>query len=127
MDRLVAHDGDALLVDVGTRFTDEQYMTGIAAGRVAALRRGPADGFDDQGEWVGFARLRAARAAALREGVARRIAAGATAGGYEDELAALCVAAGDVTVVPTDGLPWVEIDFPADLERARALFSTAAR
>ncbi len=122
LDRLAAHDGDALLVDVGTRFTDEQYMTGIAAGCVAALRRGPADGFDEQGEWIGFAKLRAASAAALSAGIDRRIAVGATAGGYEDELAALCVESGNVAVLPTGGLPWVEIDFPADLERARSIF-----
>lgn len=126
LDRLVRAGGDALLVDMGVRFTDEQYMTGVRGGRVAALRRGPADGFDAQGEWVGFARLSPTRAAALQALVARRIAAGATAGGYEDELAALCVESGDVAAVPTDGLPWVEVDFPDDLARARALFASPA-
>jgi choline kinase len=122
LERLLRADAaDALLVDVGTVFTNEQYMAGIDGGRVRALRRGPADGHEVQGEWVGFARLCAATVARLRRGITAQIARGETEGGYEDALAALL---GEVAVmaVPTEGDPWIEIDFPDDLATARRLF-----
>lgn len=116
-----ADASDALLVDVGTSFTDEQYMAGLRGDRVVALRRGPADGHDAQGEWVGFTRLTAPTAARFHAEVSMQIARGETAGGYEDALAGLL---DDIafSAVPTGGLPWVEIDFAADLARARHLF-----
>ncbi|MGV3707244.1 MAG: NTP transferase domain-containing protein [Gemmatimonas sp.] len=114
---------NAMLVDVGTVFTDEQYMAGINAGRVQMLRRGPADGHEQQGEWVGFAKLSAGAVVALHAAIDAQIASGESRGGYEDALAGL-LAAHRFDVVPTDGLPWVEIDFPDDLERALRLFGS---
>ena len=112
---------DALLVDVGAVFTDEQYMAGLQGSRVVALRRGPADGHDAQGEWVGFAKLSASTASVLRDAVTRQLARGDSAGGYEDALAALLDEV-HFACVPTDGASWAEIDFPADIVRARELF-----
>ena len=112
---------DALLVDMSGEFTDEQYMAGLRGNRVVTLHRAPADGHESQGEWVGFAKLSADAAGQLRESINSRIARGDDAGGYEDALAGL-LASVDVTFVPTDGEPWTEIDFPADLARARELF-----
>lgn len=122
LSKLLQHPADnALLIDIGTVFTDEQYMAGINDQRVVALRRGPADGHEAQGEWVGFAKLSAITAAEFRAAVEAQIARGATSGGYEDSLAGL-LARTVFAAVPTDGEPWVEIDFAADLERARTLF-----
>lgn len=124
--RLVdAPSPDALLVDVGTVFTDEQYMAGLRGDHVVVLRRGPVDGHDAQGEWVGFARLGAATAARFHAEVSAQIADENTTGGYEDALAGLLT---DVafSAVPTGGLPWVEIDFAADLTKARELFAGVA-
>jgi L-glutamine-phosphate cytidylyltransferase len=117
---LVKHDGNALLVDIGTEFTDEQYMAGINGGRVRQLRRGPVPGHEQQGEWVGFARLTAPAVAALRAGVEAQVARGDVKGGYEDALVAI-LSTQTVAALPTQGAPWVEIDFAADLERAREL------
>lgn len=117
---LAAHEGNALLVDIGTEFTDEQYMAGITGGRVRQLRRGPVPGHEQHGEWVGFARLTAPAIEALRDGVGEQVARGEVAGGYEDALASL-LAAHHVAALPTQGAPWVEIDFPADLARASEL------
>jgi len=122
---LAAHPGDALLVDIGTEFTDEQYMAGITAGRVRQLRRGPVPGHDQHGEWVGFARLTAPAVAALRAGVEAQVARGETTGGYEDALAAI-LSTQHVAALPTQGAPWVEIDFAADLARARELAAVEA-
>lgn len=117
---LAAHEGNALLVDIGTEFTDEQYMAGITAGRVQQLRRGPVPGHEQHGEWVGFARLTAPAIEALRAGVNAQVARGEVSGGYEDALASL-LAAHHVAALPTQGAPWVEIDFRADLARASEL------
>jgi choline kinase len=116
---------DALAIDVGTEFTDEQYMAGIDGARVTALRRGPVRGHEASGEWVGFAKLSAASTHALRARVEAQVAAGHTSGGYEDALASL-LSAVRVAPVATGGLPWVEIDFPADLARATQLFAAAS-
>jgi choline kinase len=111
---------NALLVDVGTEFTGEEYMAGIDTGRVTELRRAAVPGHDASGEWVGFARLSAPAVVKLRDAIAARIAAGETAGGYEDALASI-LSETDMRCVATGGLPWVEIDFPEDLERAETL------
>lgn len=113
---------NALLVDVGAEFTGEEYMAGIDAGRVSELRRAAVPGHDAVGEWVGFARLDAAAVESLRTAIAARIAKGETAGGYEDALASI-LPAHDVRCVPTDGLPWIEIDFPEDAARAATLLA----
>ena len=108
-------------MDVGTEFTDEQYMAGLRGDRVVRLRRGRVDGHDAYGEWVGFTKLSAASGARLRAAITAQIARGETSGGYEDALAGML---DDVAfiAVPTGGLPWVEVDFADDLARARTLF-----
>lgn len=116
---------NALLVDVGTEFTDEQYMAGINDTRVVALRRGAVPGHESQGEWVGFAKLSHSSVGALHDLITQQIARGETRGGYEDALATLLQSV-TFTVVPTNGAPWVEIDFAADLERAHSLFANNA-
>ena len=111
---------NALLVDVGSTFTGEEYMTGIDDGRVHALRRAMVTGYASTGEWVGFARLDAIAVNQLRAAIERQIAAGETAGGYEDALASLLPDM-HMHVEHTSGLPWVEIDFPDDAARGEAL------
>ncbi|MGH7655661.1 MAG: NTP transferase domain-containing protein [Gemmatimonadaceae bacterium] len=122
LSRLVAPPhANALLVDVGTEFTGEEYMAGVDAGRVTELRRAAVPGHDTSGEWVGFARLDAAAVVRLRAAIAARIAAGETGGGYEDALASI-LGSSEVQCVGTEGLPWIEIDFPEDMLRAETLF-----
>lgn len=111
---------NALLVDIGSTFTGEEYMAGVDAGRVTQLRRGPVEGHDAAGEWVGFCRLDRRSVTLFREAVRRQIAAGDTAGGYEDALAATLPLI-DMRCEDASDLPWVEIDFPGDAERAEAL------
>jgi choline kinase len=123
LQNLATSSGDnALLVDIGTVFTDEQYMAGINQHRAVALRRGPVDGHEQQGEWVGFAKLSGETVSALRKAINAQIDRGETSGGYEDALAGL-LGAHRFEVVATNGEPWVEIDFPDDLTRARDLFA----
>ncbi len=109
--------GNALLVDVGTEFTGEEYMAGIDAGRVTELRRAAVPGHDSCGEWIGFARLDAPTASALKNEISAQTSAGRTGGGSEDALAG-CLALSEVRCIETLGLPWIEIDFPEDARRA---------
>ena len=115
---------NALLVDVGTEFTGEEYMAGVDAGRVVELCRAAVPGHEAHGEWVGFARLDASAVGALRAAITARIAAGEMGGGYEDALASI-LGMSDVRCVGTAGLPWIEIDFPEDVARAEQLFGEA--
>lgn len=115
-----ASEASALLVDVGSEFAGEEYMAGIDAGRVTELRRAAVPGHEASGEWVGFARLDAGAVEALRTAIGARIAAGETGGGYEDALASI-LSGSEVRCVDASDLPWIEIDFPEDAERAETL------
>lgn len=112
---------DALLVDLGAGFTDEEYLAGVEGDRAVALRRGPVPQ-PVHGEWVGFARLSAASAALLHAGVQGQLARGERSGGYEDALATLLPQV-VMRAVPTAGRAWVEVDFPHDLARARGMLA----
>ncbi len=88
-----------------------------------ALRRGvtglPAERYDSRAEWVGFAKIgRAAGAelAAILDGMVRD---GRIDGDYEAALDAL-LPRHPFATCSTEGLPWIEIDFPQDLEAAEA-------
>ncbi len=111
---------NALLVDVGSSFTGEEYMTGIDRGRIHALRRSEVGGHETTGEWVGFARLDGEAVRLLRAAIAQRIAGGETTGGYEDALASILPEI-EMRVIDTGRLPWIEIDFPGDAERGELL------
>lgn len=76
---------------------------------------------DFHGESVGFFKLSASCAARLREVVDGFIARGERDTMYEEALRALLQADADPTFGFEDvtGLPWIEIDFHSDLERAR--------
>ncbi len=74
--------------------------------------------YDRAGESVGFLKLSRHDAGMLAEILDRRVAAGARDEEYEasfPELFARC----QVGYERVDDLPWTEIDFPADVERAR--------
>lgn len=115
---------NALLVDIGSEFTGEEYMAGVDRGRIRALRRADVPGHDAKGEWVGFARLDPLAATSLLSAISKQIAAGETAAGYEDSLASILPAA-DARCIDVAGLPWIEIDFAEDLERAAAMLPFA--
>ena len=121
LERLVMSSSpNALLVDIGSDFSDEEYMTGIVDGRARALRRGPMPEYATRGEWVGFARLDGDAVVALRRAITAQIEAGATQGGYEDALASLLDLI-TMQVIDVADQPWVEIDFARDVARAEAL------
>jgi len=72
------------------------------------------------GEWVGFARFSADIAAKMIGEAERIIASGRRGAIYEDAMRNILFDAppGHFGIEDITGLPWVEIDFPEDLERA---------
>ncbi len=110
---------DCVLLDRQAGRDDEEMRFGAdEQGRVHALRRGLAVGWPVIGESVGFYKLGSAAGRLLANALARRLAAGRLTDDYEQAIDDVLSsrAARYELVEPS---PWIEIDFPEDLERAR--------
>ena len=90
----------------------------VRGGRVRNIVRGGAPGYELQGESVGFLKLRRRPPALLRELLARRVAAGAHGHRARGGLSRSAGARGRSASSASTALPWTEIDFPEDVERA---------
>ncbi len=115
--RLVKAERDALLYDSTSGHEDEHMKVSIREGRLVEMAKDlPAD--RTHGENVGILRLSAATAEAIFE-------AGEEIVRRHGSLCWLAVAVSHVAgtraieCIDVGGLPWVEIDFPHDLHRAR--------
>jgi len=107
-------DPVAFLLDPRSAFTGEEMMLGVRGGYVREVGRGLSGSWDLVGETVGFTKVSAA--AELRRAIEDVGDPGAE---YEAALDLLVrrVPAGIVLV----DRPWMEIDFPEDLDRAMEL------
>jgi choline kinase len=123
LEPLVRTPRSALLVDRACDPADaEAVKVCLRRGRVVEFRKQlPAElDFDEIGESIGFFRLAESAARKLAGRVASYVEAGRLDEPYEEPLRDLLLAeptefaAHDVT-----GIPWLEIDFPEDVERAR--------
>ncbi|HEY3240925.1 MAG TPA: phosphocholine cytidylyltransferase family protein [Acidimicrobiia bacterium] len=117
LDRLVQSDGDALLYDSSSGHEDEHMKVCVRRGTLVAMAKDlPAA--RTHGENVGMLRLRAATARQIFD-------AGQEIVAQHGELSWLAGAVSHVAAtrpiecIDVAGLPWVEIDFPDDLHRAR--------
>ncbi len=108
---------NCFLLDGSVPNTGEEQMLLVRDGRVRNIVRGGAPGWDEQGESVGFLKLSTEGARLLRDLLERRVAAGDTGIEHEEVYPEL-LARIDVGYERVDGLPWTEVDFPADVERA---------
>lgn len=111
---------DVILVDTTVTGLGEEYMAGLREGRVLELGRRLKGDYPLVGEYVGFTRLSAATAFRVGTLLAETVAAGRLDLGYEAPLERH-VAQTPMPYEPVDGLRWIEIDFPEDVERARVL------
>jgi len=125
LQRLFATDkSNCLLVDASAVSAGEEMMVGIEGNRVRAVarnlnQRGP---FSLIGEGVGFYRLAQRDLAALQQTFEETIAEEGDKVEYEagfDRVFGKIVFGFE----RIDPLPWTEIDFPADLERAEEIAS----
>jgi choline kinase len=109
---------NAILIDETVKQRSEERMAVIRGGRVVALtKRVPDEPADLTGEGVGFLKVTRADARRMLAAMEPFVAKGELDMEYEDTWEAFfrSVAVGYETV---GGQPWIEIDFPEDIERA---------
>ena len=111
---------DCLLLDPRASETGEEMMAGVRGGRVARIARRIGPGWDLAGEAVGFTRVSAEGARVLRRYLDEEVAEGRVDAVYE---AALDRALAELRFgyERVDDLPWTEIDFEEDLDRAEQI------
>lgn len=108
---------NAFLLDASQENTGEEQMLLVRGGWVRNIVRGGAPGYELQGESIGFLKLSAAAARLLRALLDERVDAGHTGIEHEEVYPQLLERV-EVGFERVDGMPWIEVDFPADVERA---------
>ena len=123
LDPLIRVRGTGLLMDRACDPDDpEPVKVCVREGRVVELSKtlAPTLRYDHLGESVGFFRLSEGSARALADEVDRRVDQTRLDEPYEAALReVLLEAAEPCRVHDVSGLPWIEIDFAEDVERAR--------
>ncbi len=123
MERLVASPHpNCFLMDRNTEEGEDPVKLCLRDGRLVDFHKRPRIAHDWWGEWIGFSRFDPAVAAKIAEAAARIVEAGRRDAIYEDAFREVVLAEppGAFGVEDVTGLPWVEIDFPEDLEKAEA-------
>jgi choline kinase len=116
--RLVASEhGSCVLLDGSSSEQGEEMMLAVSDERVQRIARTVGSDWDLVGESVGFFKANADAAAVMKRVLDAEIAAGRLDQEHED---ALNIALPEATFghERVDGLPWTEIDFPEDIEKA---------
>lgn len=108
---------NCLLLDPSSVNTGEEMMLLTRGGRVLDIVRGGSGDFDLIGESVGFFKVSRKDAPLLRAILDDRVVQGRDDIEHEEAFP-LFFAQREVGFERVDDLPWTEIDFPADLERA---------
>ncbi len=110
-------NSNALLVDETVAQETEECMVAIQNERVISLSKSLPAQYDFAGEGVGFLKVRQEDGPQLIQSVQGSIEAGKLDMEYEDALKDFFDKV-DVGYERIGGLPWVEIDFPEDIQRA---------
>lgn len=119
LDRLVQSvHANALLMDESVTQTTEECMVVVRNHRVVALTKRMPTPYDNAGEGVGFLKVSKVDGPYLFKAVEGRIHQGQLDMEYEDALEEFfqSTAVGYETI---GGLPWIEIDFPEDVQCAQ--------
>lgn len=109
-----------LLLDATAEESGEEMMIGVRDNRAMTVARrvSPLGTFDLMGETMGFYRIGRAHLGALRETLAQTLQQEGDNVEYENALQRF-FARVPVGIERVDDLPWTEIDFESDLQRAR--------
>ena len=111
---------NVLLLDREIEPGDEPVKICFRGDRIVDFRKKPEHSHDRHGESVGFFRFSAAMSEALAARCEALVAAGRTELEYEEAIRDLILAEPDrFTAHDITHLPWIEIDFEADIARAR--------
>lgn len=113
------------LLDGRAEPSGEEQMLMARGGRVLDISRRPSGSWDLLGESVGFLKLSAPAARLLRDLVGERVERGEIDLEHEEVYPELLRRI-EVGFERADDLDWTEIDFPADLDRARAIAAASA-
>ncbi|GJL65845.1 MAG: hypothetical protein NPIRA05_08160 [Nitrospirales bacterium] len=108
---------NALLVDESVSQETEECMVAIQDERVTSLSKTLPAQYDFTGEGVGFLKVAQADSDVLFQSVQEPIEAGHLDMEYEDALKGFFEKV-SVGYERIGGLPWIEIDFPEDVQRA---------
>lgn len=110
---------DALLVDRAVDPGEDPLKVALKSDRVVDFhKRLAATDHDRVVEWVGFMRFGRSSARMLADKLDEFVADDRTGVIYEEPIRAAMLACGTFRVIDVSDLPWIEIDFPEDLERA---------
>ncbi len=107
----------ALLMDETVKQTSEECMITARGGRVVSLSKTLPPDYDEAGEGVGFLKVQQQAIPSLLGSVQECIEAGQLDMEYEDALTAFFKKV-SVGYEKIGGLPWIEIDFPDDIQKA---------
>ena len=119
LERLVTSSHpNALLMDETVAQQTEECMVVVRHGRVIALSKQMPETYDEAGEGVGFLRVSRQDVPSVFKSVEQCINQGFMDMEYEDALCGFFVST-PVGVEKIGDLPWIEIDFPEDVERAQ--------
>jgi len=116
---------NCFLIDTRAESDGEAQMVMARDGRALDIARGLRGHYDTCGESIGFLKLSRPAAAELRRLLEETLQAGRDGVEHEEVYPALmrrCV----IGYERADDFPWVEIDFPPDVARARELLRQAA-
>jgi choline kinase len=115
---LSPHD-DCILIDRNIDPDNEWLDVRVREGRIVAFDKGVMlDDYDVRAEWVGFARFSAGAAARLAGAIESYVETGRVDVTYEAPMRDVILETPAFGLADATGLPWIEIDFPADLRRA---------
>ncbi len=118
IDRLIhSPHANCFLLDGSAKNTGEEQMLLTRDGRVLNIVRGGSGNFDVIGESVGFLKVSRSDAPLLRSILENLVAQGRDTIEHE-EAYPVFLAQRVVGFERVDDLPWTEIDFPEDLQRA---------
>ena len=117
---IVSPHANCFLMDRSARDDGEAQLLMCRAGRVVDIARRLRGDYDEFGESIGFLKLDARAAAVLRVLLERAVSQGQDAIEHEELYPALMREV-IIGAEPAEDLPWLEIDFPEDVERARAM------
>lgn len=119
---LAAPQTNCFLLDRATEEGEDPVKICMRDGILVDFHKRPHRPHDWWGEWVGFCRFDPQTAAKVAATTRRYIDAGRWDAIYEDAFQEIVLTEppGAFGVVDISDLPWVEIDFPEDLEKARS-------
>lgn len=122
IERLLASpQGNCFLMDRDTEEGDDPVRLCMNSGSLVDFHKRPQREHHWWGEWVGFCRFTPDVAAKVIEAAGRYIDDGQVEAIYEEAIRDVVISEplGTFGVEDITGIPWVEIDFPEDLTKAR--------